>query len=147
MWEFLDRLLTMALPRIRDFRGINGNQFDGQGNYNFGLTEQSMFHEIDPDSIDHQRGMDITVVTSTKDDKEARVLLKHLASPSRRTDMAKTALKNKAAAKPKFKVRAYTRCQVCGRPHSVYRKFGLCRICLREKAHRGELPGVTKSSW
>lgn len=78
MWEFLDRLLTMALPRIRDFRGINGNQFDGQGNYNFGLTEQSMFHEIDPDSIDHQRGMDITVVTSTKDDKEARVLLKHL---------------------------------------------------------------------
>ena len=59
--------------------------------------------------------------------------------------MAKTALKNKAAAKPKFKVRAYTRCQVCGRPHSVYRKFGLCRICLREKAHRGELPGVTKS--
>ena len=54
---------------------------------------------------------------------------------------------NKAAAKPKFKVRAYTRCQVCGRPHSVYRKFGLCRVCLREKAHRGELPGVTKSSW
>ena len=147
MWEFLDRLLTMALPRIRDFRGINGNQFDGQGNYNFGLTEQSMFHEIDPDSIDHQRGMDITVVTSTKDDKEARVLLKHLGFPFKETDMAKTALKNKAAAKPKFKVRAYTRCQVCGRPHSVYRKFGLCRICLREKAHRGELPGVTKSSW
>ena len=81
MWEFLDRLLTLALPRIRDFRGINGKQFDGQGNYNFGLTEQSMFHEIDPDSIDHQRGMDITVVTSTKDDKEARVLLKHLGFP------------------------------------------------------------------
>ena len=81
MWEFLDRLLTLALPRIRDFRGINGHQFDGQGNYNFGLTEQSMFHEIDPDSIDHQRGMDITVVTSTKDDKEASVLLKHLGFP------------------------------------------------------------------
>ena len=96
MWEFLDRLLTMALPRIRDFRGINGNQFDGQGNYNFGLTEQSMFHEIDPDSIDHQRGMDITVVTSTKDDKEARVLLKHLGFPFKENDMAKTALKNKA---------------------------------------------------
>ena len=77
MWEFLDRLLTLALPRIRDFRGINGHQFDGQGNYNFGLTEQSMFHEIDPDSIDHVRGMDITVVTSTKDDKEAYALLKH----------------------------------------------------------------------
>lgn len=81
MWEFLDRLLTLALPRIRDFRGINGHQFDGQGNYNFGLTEQSMFHEIDPDSIDHQRGMDITVVTSTKSDDEAYALLKALGFP------------------------------------------------------------------
>lgn len=81
MWEFLDRLLTLALPRIRDFRGINGKQFDGNGNYNFGLTEQSMFHEIDPDNIDHRRGMDITVVTSTKDDNEARALLKHLGFP------------------------------------------------------------------
>lgn len=81
MWEFLDRLLTLALPRIRDFRGISGNQFDGNGNYNFGLTEQSMFHEIDPDSIDHRRGMDITVVTSTKDDKQAQALLKHLRFP------------------------------------------------------------------
>ena len=61
--------------------------------------------------------------------------------------MAKKALKIKAAAKPKFAVRAYTRCQKCGRPHAVYRKFGLCRVCLREMAHRGELPGVTKSSW
>jgi small subunit ribosomal protein S14 len=61
--------------------------------------------------------------------------------------MAKTALKVKAARKPKFAVRAYTRCQRCGRPKSVYRKFGLCRICLRDMAHRGELPGVTKSSW
>ena len=81
MWEFLDRLLTLALPRIRDFRGISGNQFDGNGNYNFGLTEQSMFHEIDSDSIDHRRGMDITVVTSTKDDKQAQALLKHLGFP------------------------------------------------------------------
>ena len=81
MWEFLDRLLTLALPRIRDFRGISGNQFDGNGNYNFGLTEQSMFHEIDPDSIDHRRGMEITVVTSTKDDKQAQALLKHLGFP------------------------------------------------------------------
>ncbi|MDY5153462.1 small subunit ribosomal protein S14 [Actinobaculum suis] len=61
--------------------------------------------------------------------------------------MAKTALKNKAARKPKFKVRGYTRCNRCGRPRSVYRKFGLCRICLRELALRGELPGVKKSSW
>lgn len=81
MWEFLDRLLTLALPRIRDFRGISSEQFDGNGNYNFGLTEQSMFHEIDPDSIDHRRGMDITVVTNTKEDEEARSLLKHLEFP------------------------------------------------------------------
>ncbi|MBO7665678.1 MAG: 50S ribosomal protein L5 [Aeriscardovia sp.] len=81
MWEFLDRLLTLALPRIRDFRGISAKKFDGQGNYNFGLTEQSMFHEIDPDEIDHRRGMDITVVTSTKNDDEARFLLKHLGFP------------------------------------------------------------------
>jgi len=61
--------------------------------------------------------------------------------------MAKTALVNKAAAEPKFKVRGYSRCQKCGRPRSVYRKFGLCRICVRQMAHAGELPGVTKSSW
>ena len=61
--------------------------------------------------------------------------------------MAKTALRIKAAAKPKFAVRAYTRCQRCGRSQAVYRKFGLCRICLREMTHAGELPGMTKSSW
>jgi len=61
--------------------------------------------------------------------------------------MAKTALKNKADRKPKFPVRGYTRCQKCGRPRAVYRKFGLCRVCFREMAHAGELPGITKSSW
>ena len=92
--------------------------------------------------------MDITVVTCTKDDKEARALLKHLGFPLQgELIWQKPLLRTRRPAKPKFKVRAYTRCQVCGRPHSVYRKFGLCRICLREKAHRGELPGVTKSSW
>ncbi|GAA4416292.1 50S ribosomal protein L5 [Actinokineospora soli] len=81
MWEFLDRLLTIALPRIRDFRGLSGKQFDGNGNYTFGLNEQSMFHEIDPDSIDRQRGMDITVVTTARTDAEGRALLKHLGFP------------------------------------------------------------------
>ena len=147
MWEFLDRLLSLALPRIRDFRGLNGKQFDGKGNYTFGLTEQVMFHEIDQDKIDRSRGMDITIVTTATNDAEGRALLKQRASRSRRTDMAKTALKVKAARKPKFAVRGYTRCQRCGRPKAVYRKFGLCRICLREMAHRGELPGITKSSW
>ena len=81
MWEFLDRLLTIALPRIRDFRGLSGKQFDGNGNYTFGLNEQSMFHEIDPDSIDRQRGMDITVVTTATTDDEGRALLKQLGFP------------------------------------------------------------------
>ena len=81
MWEFLDRLLSIALPRIRDFRGLSPDQFDGNGNYTFGLTEQSMFHEIDPDSIDRPRGMDITVVTTAKNDDEGRALLRALGFP------------------------------------------------------------------
>jgi large subunit ribosomal protein L5 len=83
MWEFLDRLLTIALPRIRDFRGLSDRQFDGNGNYTFGLSEQSMFHEINPDSIDRQRGMDITVVTTATTDDEGRALLRRLGFPFR----------------------------------------------------------------
>ena len=81
MWEFLDRLLSLALPRIRDFRGLSPKQFDGRGNYTFGLTEQSMFHEIDQDRIDRVRGMDITVVTTATNDDEGRALLKALGFP------------------------------------------------------------------
>ena len=81
MWEFLDRLVSVALPRIRDFRGLSSKQFDGRGNYTFGLTEQSMFHEIDPDKIDRPRGMDITVVTSATTDDEGRALLRLLGFP------------------------------------------------------------------
>jgi len=83
MWEFLDRLVTLALPRIRDFRGLSPRQFDGRGNYTFGLTEQVMFHEVDPDKVDRQRGMDITVVTSAQNDDEGRSLLKRLGFPFR----------------------------------------------------------------
>jgi large subunit ribosomal protein L5 len=81
MWEFLDRLLALALPRIRDFRGLSPRQFDGRGNYTFGLTEQAMFHEIDQDKIDRVRGMDITVVTTAQTDEEGRALLRHLGFP------------------------------------------------------------------
>ena len=81
MWEFLDRLVSTALPRIRDFRGLSPKQFDGRGNYTFGLTEQSMFHEIDQDRIDRVRGMDITVVTTATNDDEGRALLKALGFP------------------------------------------------------------------
>jgi large subunit ribosomal protein L5 len=81
MWEFLDRLLSLALPRIRDFRGLSPRQFDCNGNYTFGLNEQSMFHEIDQDRIDRVRGMDITVVTTAKSDDEGRALLRLLGFP------------------------------------------------------------------
>jgi len=83
MWEFLDRLLSIALPRIRDFRGLSPAQFDGHGNYTFGLNEQSMFHEIDMDRVDRQRGMDITVVTTARNDEEGRELLRRLGFPFR----------------------------------------------------------------
>ncbi|MET9337376.1 MULTISPECIES: 50S ribosomal protein L5 [unclassified Nonomuraea] len=81
MWEFLDRLLSLALPRIRDFRGLSPKQFDGNGNYTFGLTEQVMFHEVDPDKVDRPRGMDITIVTTAKNDDQGRALLKLLGFP------------------------------------------------------------------
>ena len=151
MWEFLDRLLSLALPRIRDFRGLSPNQFDGRGNYTFGLTEQVMFHEVDQDRIDRTRGMDITVVTTATTDDEGRALLSSSGSRSPSAEKGarhgEDSSESQGACKPKFAVRGYTRCQRCGRPKAVYRKFGLCRICLREMAHRGELPGITKSSW
>jgi len=81
MWEFLDRLLSLALPRIRDFRGLSPRQFDGRGNYTFGLTEQVMFHEIDQDKVDRPRGMDVTVVTTAGDDETGRALLTRLGFP------------------------------------------------------------------
>jgi large subunit ribosomal protein L5 len=81
MWEFLDRMLSIALPRIRDFRGLSPRQFDGNGNYTFGLNEQSMFHEIDPDRIDRVRGMDVTLVTTANTDAEGQALLRQLGFP------------------------------------------------------------------
>jgi large subunit ribosomal protein L5 len=80
-WEFVDRLVNLALPRIRDFRGLSDRQFDGNGNYTFGLTEQTVFHEIDPDKIDRVRGFDITIVTTAKNDDEGRALLRALGFP------------------------------------------------------------------
>jgi len=98
MWEFADRLLSLALPRIRDFRGLSPLQFDGKGNYTFGLTEQVMFHEIDQDRIDRLRGMDITFVTSAPTDAEGRALLTHLGFPFQTQEVAEA---NKAANKKK----------------------------------------------
>lgn len=83
MWEFADRLINLALPRIRDFRGLSPKQFDGHGNYTFGLSEQVMFHEIDPDKIDRTRGMEISFVTTASTNEEGRALLRHLGFPFR----------------------------------------------------------------
>ena len=110
MYEFIDRLFSVALPRVRDFRGINANAFDGRGNYSLGIKEQLIFPEIEYDKIDKVRGMDIMFVT-------------------------------------KFSTRAYNRCKICGRPHGYLRKYGICRICFRELAYKGEIPGVKKASW
>ena len=271
-YEFLDRLVSVAIPRIRDFRGLNPRSFDGRGNYSMGVSEQIIFPEIDYDAIDQVRGLDITITTSASSDLEAFALLQALgmpfatqgrprgfdpaadapprptdaerargrrqasrrprrrgrsrardaeprsrrsrraggrrraprprprrptaeepeaeagpaaraeaaASPRRTADepeprqrtprrsaeaaradatetsrgrerehrlMAKTSQRVKQTRTPKFKTRAYTRCSRCGRPRAVYRKFGVCRICLRELAHNGQIPGMTKSSW
>ena len=83
MWEFLDRLSSVALPRIRDFRGINPDGFDGRGNYNLGLREQTIFPEIDYDRIDQSRGLNVTITTSARTDEEGRALLRHLGLPFR----------------------------------------------------------------
>ena len=99
MWEFADRLLTLALPRIRDFRGLSARQFDGKGNYTFGLTEQVMFHEIDQDKIDRLRGMDITLVTTATNDEEGRALLRALGFPFKAPENdVKVAVRKKSAA-------------------------------------------------
>lgn len=88
MWEFFDRLMTLAIPRIRDFRGLNPRSFDGRGNYTFGLSEQLMFPEIDYDAVDAVRGMDITIVTTAKTDAEGKALLDAFSFPFRREGQA-----------------------------------------------------------
>ena len=175
MWEFLDRLVSVAIPRIRDFRGLPATAWDGRGNYTFGVNEQVIFPEIDYDRVDQARGMDITIVTTATTNEAGKALLDAYGFPFKReaddrsdraeaagtgqgcpvgeeegpedVEMAKKALINKQQAKPKFKVRGYTRCRRCGGRGPCTAKFGLCRICLRELAHAGEVPGLTKSSW
>jgi large subunit ribosomal protein L5 len=143
MWDFLDRLTTLALPRIRDFRGVPGRSFDGRGNYSLGLREQLAFPEIEYDKVDRLRGLEISIVTTAKTDEESKKLL---VGAGRRT-MAKKSMIAKSKRTPKHPVQAYHRCYVCGRPRAFMRRFALCRICFRERALLGELPGVTKSSW
>ena len=119
MYEFADRLINLALPRVRDFRGVNPNAFDGRGNYALGIKEQLIFPEIEYDKVDKVGGF----------------------------IMAKTSMKIKQQRPAKFSTREYNRCRICGRPHAYLRKYGICRVCFRELAYKGEIPGVKKASW
>ena len=142
MYEFLDKLVSVSLPRVRDFHGVSKRAFDGRGNYTLGIREQLIFPEIDFDDVNKVRGMDIVIVTTANTDEESRELLTQLGMPlAKKSQIAK----NKRPAK--FSTQEYTRCERCGRPHSVYRKFKLCRVCLRDLAHKGQIPGMKKASW
>ena len=158
MWEFYDRLVSVAIPRIRDFRGLNPNSFDGRGNYTFGVTEQLIFPEIDYDKIDTVRGMDITIVTTGTTDDQGRALLRALGFPFRRDEtrargetMAKKALVQKQQRTPKFKVRGYTRCRRCGRARSVYTQLRPLPDLLPRDGPRGRGPrrdqGIVVRGW
>ena len=165
-YEFLDRLTAIAIPRIRDFRGLNPRSFDGRGNYSMGVREQIIFPEIDYDAVDQVRGLDVTITTTAQDRcrglrpaggaghavrprrASGRLREPSPGNPSRRNETEnpwpRPHRSSASSAPAKYKTRAYTRCRRCGRPRAVYRKFGLCRICLREMAHQGFIPGMTK---
>ena len=154
MYEFLDRLVSIALPRIRDFRGLNPRSFDGRGNYSLGIREQIIFPEIDYDAVQQIRGLDVAITTSAETDEQARALLRALGLPFAADAEEGLAVhgqevpRRQADSGPRSTRSAhYTRCNRCGRPRAVFKKFGLCRICLRELAHQGAIPGMTKSSW
>lgn len=102
MWEFLDRLVSVAIPRIRDFRGLPAHSWDGQGNYTFGLNEQSMFAEINPDRIDHPRGMDITIVTTADNDEFGYALLDAFGFPFKKGEDASNAPRKKRRKRPQY---------------------------------------------
>ena len=159
MWEFYDRLVSLALPRIRDFRGMSPRSFDGHGNYTMGVTEQLIFPEIDYDKVAKVRGMDITIVTTATTDDEgtqpagrARLPVHGRSSRStqaaeERTRHGEEGTEEQAAAPaevPRARVHALPAVRAS---RAVYKRFLLCRICFRELAHAGELPGVTKASW
>ena len=155
-YEFLDRLISTALPRVRDFRGVSTKSFDGRGNYTLGLRDQLIFPEIDYSKVEKLKGMNITIVTTAKDDnagaRAAASTSACLPARARRSSedkriMATTAKRVKDARKPKFSCRKHNRCQLCGRPRGFLRKFGVCRLCFRSLALKGEIPGVVKSSW
>ena len=149
MYEFLDRLIAIALPRIRDFRGLNPRSFDGRGNYSLGIREQIIFPEIDYDDIQKSaastsRSRPPRRRTSRRSRSCAASACRSPRTEGERSSMAKTSLSIKQQRPSEVPGADYTRCRPCGRPRAVFRKFGLCRICLRDLAHQGVIPGMTK---
>ena len=150
MYEFLDRLQTIALPRIRDFRGINPRAFDGRGNFAIGVREQVIFPEINYDDMSEVRGLDITITTTATTTTRHASSCESSGCRSRAKEPGAWQRKHsevKQARPAKYTTRAYHRCSRCGRSRAYFRKFGVCRICLRDLAHQGVIPGMTKSSW
>ena len=152
MWDFLERTTRLALPRIRDFRGVPGRSFDGRGNYSLGPPGAACL----PGDRLRQGGPSPRAGDQHRDDGEDRRGVEAFARAPRHAlrrlgaggvGMAKKSLIAKAKRTPHHPVQAYNRCYVCGRPRAYMRRFALCRICFRERALVGELPGVTKSSW
>ena len=158
MYEFLDRLISIALPRVRDFRGVSSKSFDGRGNYTLGVRDQLIFPEIDYARVEKTEGHEHHHRHDGEGRQRRRTLLKYFGMPfrtggisqqekEREQTMATTAKRVKDARKPKFKSRQHNRCQLCGRPRAFLRKFGVCRLCFRGLALKGEIPGVVKSCW
>ena len=145
MYDFLFRLINVVLPRTRDFRGLGSKSIDKGGNLSIGIKEHLIFPEISQDDIRRIFGMEITVVTHSKDKEKVLELYKLMGFPINKPWLKHQILQNQI--KPKFMTRKVNRCFRCGRRHGFMRKFGLCRICFRELANKGELPGIKKSSW
>ena len=154
MYEFLQRLIAVALPRIRDFKGIN-EKFDGKGNYTLGITEQIIFPEIDIDKITKIFGMEITFVTTAKTDEEAYALLREFGLREEIAAKVKSGEMDHEEAwialsklpRNSNPIRQHNRCKITGRPKGYIRLFGISRIQFREMASKGLIPGVTKASW
>ena len=153
MYEFLDRLISIALPRVRDFRGVSTKSFDGRGNYTLGLRDQLIFPEIDYSRVEKLKGMNITIVTTATDDNQARTPAPpwHALPPGRIRRIERiygnNCKKSEGRAEAEVQLPQAQSLPDCGRPRAFLRKFGLCRLCFRALALKGEIPGVIKSSW
>ena len=152
MYEFADRLINLALPRVRDFRGVNPNAFDGRGNYALGIKEQLIFPEVEYDKVDKVRGMDVIFVTTAKTDEEARELLTLFNMPfakyyRREKFMAKTAMKVKTAAQTEILYKRVQPLPYLWTSTCIFKKIRYLPYLLRELAYKGQIPGVKKASW